>query len=110
MAIKKDKQNLLDYALIWYLRTPLFWHYYELCVSRYPSPLDEDAPPSAKMTLLAIAGLTEYISSHAMATALAGFFCLLRKVVLMEPQRTNHDLFRVERKYTFIPIWLSDPI
>jgi hypothetical protein len=44
-----------------------FIRFAELCVGSYPSPLEDSAPWPAKLSLLAIAGLFEFITIHLLA-------------------------------------------
>ena len=47
-----------------------FIQFAELCVGSYPSPLEDSAPWPAKLSLLAIAGLFEFIAIHLLADML----------------------------------------
>lgn len=47
-----------------------FIQFAELCVGSYPSPLEDSAPWPAKLSLLAIAGLFEFMAIHFLADVL----------------------------------------
>jgi hypothetical protein len=111
MAVKEWKYKPFRYFQLSLFETPLFWLYHELCVSSYPSLLDERAPFLARTTLLAVAGLFEYSAYNGLSAGFAMVFCLLRKLILMEPRRTNHYLFVLRVKNpSFIQRWFSDPL
>jgi Heterokaryon incompatibility protein (HET) len=47
-----------------FFRSGIFFHQFlELCITSYPSPLDERAPLAAKLVLLVIAGNFEYVAA-----------------------------------------------
>jgi hypothetical protein len=110
MAAKRPRLPF-QFTPLWYFKTPLFWHYHELCVSSYPSPLDENAPLLTRTVLAASAGAFDYFAHNGFATIFAILCCLLRKVILLEPRISNPENFTLRiDKPSFSDRWLADPI
>jgi hypothetical protein len=55
--------NLLGAVIIFMKSSALYHQFLELCVTSYPSPLEESAPRGAKFFLLVLAGTFEYLAA-----------------------------------------------
>jgi hypothetical protein len=55
--------QLLHGSVIFFVSSGFYQQFLELCVTSYPSPLEESAPRSAKLLLFCIAGAYEYIAA-----------------------------------------------
>lgn len=51
----------------YFINTPYFSHFVELCIVRYPSALEETAPAATKLILLLIVGFFEYLAAATLA-------------------------------------------
>jgi hypothetical protein len=77
----------------YFINTPYFSHFVELCVLSYPSPLEESAPRITKVFLFIIAGFFEYLAAATIADITDIYFKLCANWLNIGPKRTGNALF-----------------
>ncbi|KAH8646905.1 heterokaryon incompatibility protein-domain-containing protein [Xylariales sp. PMI_506] len=87
-----------------FFRSGLFFHQFvELCITSYPSPLDEGAPAPARLLLLAIAGGFEFFPACWAVDILSIIFSLLTLVL---PGSSHFGDVSSKLREVFIAIFL----
>ncbi|EPE25008.1 hypothetical protein GLAREA_11589 [Glarea lozoyensis ATCC 20868] len=77
----------------YFINTPYFSHFVELCVLSYPSPLEESAPAVTKIFLFLIAGFFEYLAAATVADITDIYFKLCGDWLNIGPKRPGNALF-----------------
>ena len=91
----------------YFINTPYFSHFVELCVLSYPSPLEERAPTITKVFLFVIAGFIEYLAAATTADILDIYFKLVGDWLNIGPKSSGSALFEDnDVGYERIMLWL----